>query len=100
MNIFKEGDIEVKVFESSSAIEIEVHATNQIKVDRRYILGWLFGPTKKAMAARLVQCIKANKAFDTYTIEKDIAGKTYISAATTGFFSRGYINEELLKLGF
>ena len=99
MNTFKEGDFEVKFYVGCGFSEVTVIA-KQIQVDHTHIGGWLFGPSHRALAPRLIACIKAGKVFTGYTIEKDQHGKTYCNATAAGFFHKHLLEKELVERGF
>lgn len=86
-------------FPMNDCYVLDVKATT-IRVDRKEVHGWIFGLNQVKLAMRLLACIRAGKAFDSYEIKTDVNGATYISADTTGFFHKQHMSKELAKLGF
>ncbi len=106
---FKEGDYIVEVTQrkredEGDEIVLDVLATAQLDAKRKHIAGWIFGtkPSQVALCNRLKNCIEALKAFESYNIETDINGNTYVSKNTSEhicLFGR-YLNGDLKTLGF
>lgn len=69
-------------------------------VDRNHVAGWVFSPSQRKLAERLLACVQAGRAFTGYEVKTDVHGKTYIDAKQAGFFHRKHMSGELRKLGF
>ena len=80
--------------EANGSLIVWPHFEN---VDRPLGAGISCG-TKHALAVRLQNCMKANKAFGDIGIGKDIFGKTY--ASYNSLVSGRHLNADLRRLGF
>lgn len=69
-------------------------------LDRPCVGGWVFSPSQRKLAERLVRAINAGVVYTSPTLRTDVNGRTYVEAKQTQFFHKRHMHKSLLAVGF